>query len=293
MDVLRRQFGIQLRTLRKKAGYTQEQLAEAAGISVDFLSLVERGINAPSFENLEKLSRALHVPVAAFFAFSQLTRIRNVPVSDAEEVACAPVALTPTGFNPHAQLPYGLTTDHVASAMQEFLDFLGFINPQLKSEGIRRLETMLMPANFSSLVGEFIKASIPKYCPTLAENRFHNGHPDLIPRGRFPGDAVQYAPEGIELKASRYAKGWQGHNPEESWLMVFVFDSNRPSDELKVVAPKPFHFLKVVGAQLTKDDWLYSGRAESSRRTITASVTASGFAEMEANWIYRSERGMS
>jgi transcriptional regulator with XRE-family HTH domain len=32
---------------------TQEQFAEALGISVDFLSLVERGINAPSFDTLE------------------------------------------------------------------------------------------------------------------------------------------------------------------------------------------------------------------------------------------------
>lgn len=175
--------------------------------------------------------------------------------------------------------------------MQELLDFLGFVNPQLKSEGIRRLETMLMPANFSSLVSEFIKASIPNHCPTLVENRYHNGHPDLVPRGLFPDDSVQYAAEGVEIKASRYAKRWQGHNPEESWLMVFVFDSNRPSDGRKGVAPRSFRFIKVIGAQLTKDDWLYAGRAASSRRTITASVTATGFEKMEANWIYQSGRG--
>jgi hypothetical protein len=50
----------------------------------------------------------------------------------------------------------------------------------------------------------------------------------------------------------------------------------------------PFRFLKVVGAQLTEQDWLFSGRSETSRRTITASVTTSGFQKMEANWIYRS-----
>jgi hypothetical protein len=105
--------------------------------------------------------------------------------------------------------------------------------------------------------------------------------------GTYPGNAVQYAHERIEIKASRYPSGWQGHNAEESWLMVFVFDSNRPSDAEKGIAPRPFRFVKVVGAQLQREDWSFSGRSETSRRTITASVTPAGYAKMEANWIYR------
>ena len=69
MEKLRVQFGKKLRDLRKEKGKTQEQLAETASISVDFLSLVERGINAPSFETLEKLARALDVPVRQLFNF--------------------------------------------------------------------------------------------------------------------------------------------------------------------------------------------------------------------------------
>ncbi len=42
-----------------------------------------------------------------------------------------------------------------------------------------------MPANFSSMVGEFMSATIPKYCKTLAKNTYHNGHPDLVPAGKF------------------------------------------------------------------------------------------------------------
>ncbi len=79
----------------------------------------------------------------------------------------------------------------------------------------------------------------------------------------------------------------QGHNPEDTWLMVFVFDSNRPVDAAKQVSPKPFHFVMVLGAQLTKADWLYAGRSSTSRRTITASVTTSGYDKMRANWIYK------
>jgi transcriptional regulator with XRE-family HTH domain len=37
---------------------TQERFAEVLDISVDILSLIERGINAPSFETLEKVGKA-------------------------------------------------------------------------------------------------------------------------------------------------------------------------------------------------------------------------------------------
>lgn len=171
--------------------------------------------------------------------------------------------------------------------MTDFEDFLDFVNQQLHVKGMPRLESILMPANFSSIVGEFMAMSIPRYCRGLVKNRYHNGHPDLIPADRFPGNAVQHSREGIEIKASRYLQGWQGHNPEDSWLMVFVFDSNRPSDAAADVAPRPFRFLMVAGAQLSRDDWSFAGRTQASRRTITASVTRSGHEKMMTNWIYK------
>jgi hypothetical protein len=201
-----------------------------------------------------------------------------------ELAACNPVALDANGFNQSVNLPHGLQLNHLQSAMNDFLSFIGFVNVQLHTKQIERLESMLMPANFSSIVGEFMSSTIPKHCSSIVKNRYHNGHPDLIPATMFPNDAVQHAPHGIEIKASRYLRAWQGHNPEDAWLMVFVFDSNRPKD----AAPRPFRFVKVVGAQLSKDDWLFSGRSETSRRTITASVTESGYQKMMANWIYQS-----
>lgn len=205
------------------------------------------------------------------------------------EDAAEPVPLTSTAFNPNCQLPYGLHTAHVRDAMKEFLDFLGLINRSLTSKGIDPLELFLMPANFSSIVGEFLGAAIPKHCPTLVKNRYHNGHPDLIPVGLYRDDSILHADEGIEIKASRHPSGWQGHNPENVWLMVFVFDCSSPRDVLKGLPFKPFRFVKVIGAKITKSDWKFSGRSETSRRTITASVTRSGFNKLEANWLYRAD----
>ena len=48
---------------------SQEEFAELLDISVDFLSLIERGINAPSFENLEVFATQLGVPVSDLFTF--------------------------------------------------------------------------------------------------------------------------------------------------------------------------------------------------------------------------------
>lgn len=71
MPSLKQQFGRNLRKLRVVRELTQERLAEAAGISVDFLSLIERGRNSPSFETLEALSQALKLCVMDLFDFGQ------------------------------------------------------------------------------------------------------------------------------------------------------------------------------------------------------------------------------
>lgn len=71
MPTLREQFGERIRALRKEAGLSQEELAAKADISVDFVSLIERGINAPSFETLETLARALNLPVKELFEFPE------------------------------------------------------------------------------------------------------------------------------------------------------------------------------------------------------------------------------
>src|SRR5262249_12620727 len=153
-----------------------------------------------------------------------------------------PSPLDPTKFNPNAHLPYGLQIQHVQAAMHEFLDFLGFLNQQLHGRGLSRLECIMMPANFSSLVGEFVIANIPKHCEKLIKNAYHNGHPDLVPKSHYPGNSVQHGDQGIEVKGSRYSRGWQGHNAEECWLMVFVYESNRPVDKASGSPSIPFRF---------------------------------------------------
>jgi transcriptional regulator with XRE-family HTH domain len=69
LSALREKFGNRIKTIRLGRSMSQEQFAELLEISVDFLSLIERGINAPSFENLEVFSTQLDIPVHELFVF--------------------------------------------------------------------------------------------------------------------------------------------------------------------------------------------------------------------------------
>lgn len=60
-------FAWKVKALRKQQGLTQEQLAQKMDRSVDSISQLERGVNLPSFETLDRLSAALQVPVKDFF----------------------------------------------------------------------------------------------------------------------------------------------------------------------------------------------------------------------------------
>jgi transcriptional regulator with XRE-family HTH domain len=55
--------------LRKKAGLTQEEFAESTKYSVEFIGLIERGINAPSVAGLERIAKALDVGIRDLFDF--------------------------------------------------------------------------------------------------------------------------------------------------------------------------------------------------------------------------------
>ena len=67
--MLQKKLGQRIAVLRRSKELTQEQLAEAVDCSVEFISLVERGVNAPSVAGLEKFAKALKVEVRDLFTF--------------------------------------------------------------------------------------------------------------------------------------------------------------------------------------------------------------------------------
>lgn len=71
MESFKKTFGEKIKQLRAEKGITQEKLASKAGVSVDFLSLIERGKNAPSFKNIEKIAKAFGVEIKELFSFKK------------------------------------------------------------------------------------------------------------------------------------------------------------------------------------------------------------------------------
>jgi len=72
--VLQKKLGQRIASLRKSRKFTQAQLAEAVGCSVEFISLIERGVNAPAIAGLEKFAKILKVEVRELFNFEEKER---------------------------------------------------------------------------------------------------------------------------------------------------------------------------------------------------------------------------
>lgn len=62
-------FGQNLRKARTKAGLTQEQLAERAGLHVNYYARVERGEENPTYQTIEKIVKALNVKSSTVMPF--------------------------------------------------------------------------------------------------------------------------------------------------------------------------------------------------------------------------------
>lgn len=63
---------------REAAGLTQEQLAEKANLSVNFIGAVERGVTVPSLKTCERIARAMHVSLYEFFQFDDEERHQDI-----------------------------------------------------------------------------------------------------------------------------------------------------------------------------------------------------------------------
>ena len=77
MGQIKARFGKRLQSLRLNAGVTQEQLADAMGLTVESISNIERGIHGPKFDNLEKIAKVLGVSVKDLFEFDSASPQRR------------------------------------------------------------------------------------------------------------------------------------------------------------------------------------------------------------------------
>ena len=64
-------LGLNIKYYRMLSGFTQEQLAEAANISKEHISKIERAASSVSIEVLFEVSEVLQVPIHKFFEFRE------------------------------------------------------------------------------------------------------------------------------------------------------------------------------------------------------------------------------
>lgn len=78
MSHLYRLLGKNIAHFRREADLTQEQLAENTDYSVDFIGLVERGVNAPTVSRLQDIADAIGVEVWQLFYADQSGRKKSL-----------------------------------------------------------------------------------------------------------------------------------------------------------------------------------------------------------------------
>jgi transcriptional regulator with XRE-family HTH domain len=70
MDI-RRQIGINVRRLRQKRGWSQEELAFETGLHRTYISGVERGVRNPTALVIQDIAIALEVPAARILSVAK------------------------------------------------------------------------------------------------------------------------------------------------------------------------------------------------------------------------------
>ncbi|MGB6175285.1 MAG: hypothetical protein WBF43_02850 [Methylocella sp.] len=96
--------------------------------------------------------------------------------------------------------------------MQDIYDFFYDVNGLLLQRGLYRLDDMLRPAAMSGMISDMLTASMAKHSRSLVENRYFNGHPDLIVQGRYPNNSVASGSDGVEIKSTRKIRRRSRHS---------------------------------------------------------------------------------
>ncbi len=187
-------------------------------------------------------------------------------------------------FNSAANLPFELRLPDFQMAMQDVYDFFYDVNSKLMTKGLQRLDDMLRPAIMSGVLSDMLTASLAKHSRVLRENRYFNGHPDLIVQGLYPQDSVKAGKDGVEIKATRKSGGAvDTHGARDQWMCVFVYEVDTQTEP--AIKRMPMIFTEVYLGQVKVADFRRNPRGELGTRTAT--LHREGIQKLRDNWIYR------
>ena len=84
---MKKEFGQNLKKIRKSRELTQEQLAELVGIHPRQISKIETGEHFPTAANIENLCKALNINVYELFSYDTKTKKTNKLIKKIEELS--------------------------------------------------------------------------------------------------------------------------------------------------------------------------------------------------------------
>lgn len=187
-------------------------------------------------------------------------------------------------FNADLPLPYNLRIDDFKVAMQDVYDFLHDTNDFLVNKGLSRLDDTLRPANRSGFLSDMLTDSLGKHSRSLARNKFHNGHPDLIVRGQHSNDAVQSAEQGVEIKTTRNQRAAVDfHGGRNQTLAIFVYRVDVQTEP--AIKRAPLEFTGIFISTVLEADFRRYERGDLGTRT--SSLKKEVRAKLLESWIYR------
>lgn len=193
-------------------------------------------------------------------------------------------ALDASKLNADAVLPYELRLEDFQLAIQDVYDFFYDVNSGLVAKGLDRLDDTLRPAIMSGVLSDMLTASLAKHSRTLVVNCYFNGHPDLVVKGRYAGNATKAGEFGVEIKTTRKAGGAvDTHGARDQWMCVFVYAVDNTTEP--AIDRVPLRFTEVYLGEVRIDDFRKNARGELGTRTAT--LHAQGIAKLRSHWIYR------
>lgn len=189
-----------------------------------------------------------------------------------------------TKFNAKANLPFELRLKDFELALQDVCDFFYDVNVGLVEKGLERLDDMLRPAIMSGLLSDMLTASMAKHSRTLTENRYFNGHPDLIVKGEYSANSVKAGAKGVEIKTTRKPGGAvDTHGARDQWMCVFVYKVDNEAEPAR--NRSPLTFTEIYLGHVTVADFRKNARGELGTRTAT--LHKDGIEKLRRSWIYR------
>jgi hypothetical protein len=135
----------------------------------------------------------------------------------------------------------------------------------------------------SGVLSDMLTASLASHSRALTENRFFNGHPDLIVQGKYADNAVKAGGEGVEIKTTRKAGGAvDTHGARKQWMCVFVYRVDNKTEP--ACDREPMTFTEVYLGAVDVDDFRKNPRGELGTRTAT--LHKDGIKKLREQWVY-------